>query len=152
MPSGYAAATTLGSATGCFALFTIGRKGGEAFLRRRFHERHIDRGLALIERHGWLAVAVPSLLPPPTPFKLFILLAGIANLRPATFVMAVLVGRGARYGAEAWLAYAHGERATAFLSERLPAVLGVGAGAIVVGAVAVMFWRRRRRTGGASPS
>jgi membrane protein YqaA with SNARE-associated domain len=140
----YAAATTLGSVAGCYALFAVGRKGGEAFLRRKFHERHIDRGLALIERHGWLAVTVPSLLPPPTPFKLFVLLSGIANLRPTTFLLAVFVGRSARYGTEAWLAYTYGERATAFISDRLPTVLAFGAGAIVLGGVALMWWRRRR--------
>lgn len=140
----YAAATTAGSVTGCYLLFLVGQRGGEAFLRSRFHERHIDRGLALIGQHGWLAVTVPSLLPPPTPFKLFVLLAGMSGLRPLTFVMAIAVGRGARYGAEAWLAYLYGEQAAAFLRERLPLALAVVAGGIVLGAFALMVWRRRR--------
>lgn len=141
----YALSTTFGSVVGCYLLFAVGRKGGEAFLRSRFHERHIDRGLALISQHGWLAVAVPSLMPPPTPFKLFVILAGVAGLRPATFAMAILVGRGARYSAEAWLAYAYGARAVAFVNERLPVFLAATAATIVVGGVALMWWRRRRR-------
>lgn len=141
----YALATAIGSAAGCYALYAVGRQGGESFLRKRFNERHIDRGLALVERHGWLAVTVPSLLPPPTPFKLFVLLAGVAGLRPMTFLMAAFVGRFLRYGAEAWLAYVYGDRATAYMSERLPTVLAVVAGLTVVGAFGLFLWRRRRR-------
>src|SRR5262245_48750683 len=63
----YAAMTTLGSIAGCFALYSLARRGGEAFLRRRFSERHVTRGLAIFEKYGLLAVVVPSILPPPTP-------------------------------------------------------------------------------------
>lgn len=139
----YAVATTVGSVAGCYVLFEVGRRGGQAFLRRRFKAQHVSRVLALVERHGWLAITVPSLLPPPTPFKLFVILAGVAGLRAPTFVMAVFVGRFLRYGGEAWLAYLYGDHAMAFLSDRLPVVLAVLAGLILVGAVAVFLVRRR---------
>src|SRR4030095_10736552 len=51
----YTAATTLGSVAGCYALYALARKGGEAFLRKRFRERHIDQGLALFRKYGLLA-------------------------------------------------------------------------------------------------
>lgn len=140
----YALATTLGSIAGCYALFAVGRKGGEAFLRRKFKERHIDRGLALVQRHGWLTVTVPSLLPPPTPFKLFVLLAGVADLRPVTFVLAVALGRGFRYGAEAWMAYAYGDRATEFVRNNLPIVSLWLAIFILVAGMGVIILRRRQ--------
>jgi len=141
----YAAATTVGSVAGCFALFTVGRKGGEAFLRSKFKARHIDGGLALFQKHGWLTVTVPSLLPPPTPFKLFVLLAGVADLRPRTFIAAVGVGRGFRYGAEAGLAYMYGDRATAFIRQNLPMVSAGLAILLLVLGVGVVFWRRRQQ-------
>ena len=141
----HALSTTLGSVAGCFTLYSVARKGGEAFLRRRFKERHIERGLALARRHGWLAVTVPALLPPPAPFKLFVLLAGIAGIRPRTFLGAVALGRGFRYGAEAILAYHYGEQATDFIRGNLGTVSIVLAAAVVVGAVGVMVWRRRRQ-------
>src|SRR5215510_12347626 len=78
----YALLSTLGSVAGCFALFTVARKGGEAFLRKRFHERHVDRAMEVVQRHGLLSVLVPSLLPPPAPFKVFVLAAGVARVRP----------------------------------------------------------------------
>src|SRR5262245_12120452 len=71
----YAAATTAGSVAGCYALYALAGKGGDAFLRKRFHADRIDRGLGLFKRYGLLAVIVPSILPPPTPFKIFVLLA-----------------------------------------------------------------------------
>ena len=63
---------------------SVGRKGGEAFLRKRFHERHVDRAMAVFRRHGMLAILVPSLLPPPMPFKIFVLAAGVSGMRTWT--------------------------------------------------------------------
>src|SRR4026209_486353 len=90
----YSAATTLGSTAGCFVLYTIARKGGEAFLRRRFSEAQIDRGLGLFRRHGLLAGIVPGMSPPPTPFKIFVLLHRLAGVRP----VAVALGGAGRGG------------------------------------------------------
>ena len=50
----YALFTTLGSVAGCYSLYLVGRKGGESFLRKRFHERHVDRALDVFRRHGIL--------------------------------------------------------------------------------------------------
>lgn len=136
-------ATTLGSMAGCLALYAVARKGGEAFLRRKFKERHIDRGLALVQKHGWLTVTVPALMPPPTPFKPFLLLAGVAEIRPLTFLGAVALGRGFRYGGEAYLAYRYGEQASAFISDNLGMISMAVAGAIVVGATLLFLWRKR---------
>lgn len=140
----YAGATTLGSVLGCYALYLLGRKGGEAFLRRRFHSTKVDRGMQIFRRFGMLAIIVPSLLPPPTPFKIFVLLAGAAQVRPLTFLSAVTLGRGLRYGGEALLAYWYGREATALIQENLPTVLTWLALAIVALGIGVLVWRRRR--------
>lgn len=140
----YALSATAGSTAGCLALYLVARKGGEAFLRRRVKAHHIERGLELLQRYGWLTIAVPSLLPPPTPFKLFVLLAGIANIRPLTFVMAVAIGRAFRYGGEAWLTYRYGEQATTFIRDNLPVVSMVLAGCVLVGGTIFILWSRRR--------
>src|ERR1019366_8181353 len=71
----YASMATLGSLAGCLALYFVGLKGEEALLRRRFRERHIDRATRLMRKHGGLALLVPALLPPPAPFKIFVLMA-----------------------------------------------------------------------------
>ena len=61
----YGLLTTAGSVLGCFALYSLARKGGEAFLRRWFSESHVQRGLRIFQKYGLLAIIVPSLLPPP---------------------------------------------------------------------------------------
>jgi membrane protein YqaA with SNARE-associated domain len=136
---------TIGSVAGCYALYFVGRRGGDAVLRRRFTARNIERGLDLFRRYGLLAIVVPSILPPPMPFKIFVLMAGVAHVRPLTFIVAATIGRGFRYGGEALLAYWYGEQATQFIRQNLPTVslwLGV---AIAVLAAVYIVWRRRRR-------
>ena len=100
----YVGLSTLGSVGGCLALFTVGRKGGELFLRRRFKPATVDRALAFYQRWGRGAIAVPAMLPPPTPFKLLTLLAGAAGMQPATFAFSVTAGRVVRYLIEGILA------------------------------------------------
>lgn len=140
----YALMTTMGSIAGCYALYTVGRRGGEAFLRRRFKAETLNRGLAIYQKWGLLAIIVPSILPPPTPFKIFVLMAGVARVPTLTFLIAVLIGRGVRYGGEAWLAYLYGERAMAFITENAATVGLILAVLIVAAAAAFVVWRKRQ--------
>ena len=143
----YALMPTLGSVAGCFALYFVGRKGGEAFLRRRFGERHVDRALGIFRRHGLLTVAVSALLPPPVPFKPFVLVAGVAGVRPFDFLVAVSIGRGIRYFGEAFLALWYGERAAQFLRDNAgPVSLALAMTVLVVG-VGWIWYQRRRDAG-----
>jgi membrane protein YqaA with SNARE-associated domain len=139
----YSGATTLGSTAGCFVLYAIARKGGEAFLRRRFSDAQIERGLGLFRRHGLLAVIVPAMLPPPTPFKIFVLLAGLAGVRPAAFTIGIAIGRGFRFGGEGWLAYKYGPQATQYIKHNLATASLVVAAVVLIVGVAVIVARRR---------
>src|SRR5262245_45524284 len=141
----YGLMSTLGSVIGCYILYALARKGGEGFLRKRFRESHVQKGLRVFQKYGLLAIIVPSLLPPPTPFKIFVLLAGVANVRPVTFLIAITIGRGLRYVGEAWLAYAYGDHAMDYIQNNLPTVLmWLGIAVVVVSAVVII--RRRSRT------
>ena len=100
----YAGMTTIGSLIGCFLLYGVARRGGEVFLRKRLKGRYVDRAIKLYQRHGLLAVVVPALLPPPVPFKVFVLLAGAAAVSPVRFGIAVGIGRGIRYFGQGYLA------------------------------------------------
>lgn len=140
----YATLATLGSIAGCLALYLVARKGGEAFLRKRFRERHVDRALSAFRRHGLLAVIVPSLLPPPAPFKIFVLAAGVAEVRPVQFIAAIAIGRGLRYFGEGLLAVWYGERAIAFMRDNATPVSLVLAIAILALGVGWAVWQRRR--------
>lgn len=141
----YATAATLGSLAGCLALYYVGRKGGDAFIRRRFGTGAVTRTLSLIRRNGVLAILIPSLLPPPAPFKIFVLLAGIAGISPGRFMVAILIGRGLRYFGEGVLALYYGERAITFVQEN-GTVVGLSLVALLaVGAAAYWLWQRTVR-------
>jgi len=138
----YALTTTIGSVSGCYALYSVGRRGGEGFLRKRFHERHIERAMGTFRRHGMLSVLVPSLLPPPMPFKIFVLAAGVSGMSNADFLIAVATGRGIRFFGIGLLALWKGQEAIAWLHDNAATVGIVLAVAIVVVA-AVSIWRKR---------
>ncbi len=140
----YASMATLGSIAGCMLMYGLGRKGGEVFLRRRFKQGRLDRAHALFERYGFLAVLVPALLPPPAPFKLFVILAGVVAMPPVTFTVAVGVGRGLRYFGEGVLAVWYGEKAFAYLEANARRISIGLALAVLVGGVLYYLWRRQR--------
>jgi membrane protein YqaA with SNARE-associated domain len=141
----YAGMATAGSVAGCLAIYYVARKGGDALVRRRFKGRILERAHQLVERYGVLTLLVPAILPPPAPFKVFVLLAGASRMRVGPFVGAIAVGRGIRYFGIGLLTVWYGQRAMAFLEEngRLAAV--VIAGAIVLCAIVYLLWRRLRR-------
>jgi membrane protein YqaA with SNARE-associated domain len=140
----YAGMSVLGSLLGCFALFFVARRGGESMLRKRFKGRQLDRAFSLYQKYGLLVVIVPSLLPPPVPFKVFVLLAGAAGVSPLKFGAAVLIGRGIRYFGQGYLAVLYGERAADFMKQ-YGAEIGIGLAVFaVIAAVAVVKLRRRQ--------
>jgi membrane protein YqaA with SNARE-associated domain len=140
----YAGMTTAGSLVGCLVLYAFARRGGEVFLRKRFSGERVERGLELYQRHGLLAVVVPSLLPPPTPFKLFVLLAGAARVSPWKFLAAITIGRGIRYFGQGYLAVLYGEAAVELVREHGTVVgLVLAGGALVIGVTYYLVQRRR---------
>jgi membrane protein YqaA with SNARE-associated domain len=139
----YALMTTLGSILGCLALYTVARRGGEAFLRKRFKGHYVDMAMERFRRYGLLAILIPSILPPPMPFKIFVLAAGVAKVRPVDFILAIAIGRGVRYFGEGLLAVYYGEQAGAFLHEHATEVALVGGGLALVLGGGWFVWRRR---------
>jgi membrane protein YqaA with SNARE-associated domain len=139
----YAAMATLGSIAGCYAIYYLAQRGGEAFLRKRLRPGHTERALALYKRHGLMALMVPALLPPPAPFKLFVLMAGVAGVPPLKFVGAIAAARGLRYVALGVLAIYYGDAALELMrTEGRTVALGL-AGLIVAAAVA--WWAFNRK-------
>ncbi|WP_396625729.1 YqaA family protein [Luteitalea sp.] len=140
----YALMTTLGSVLGCLSMYLLARKGGERVLRKMVSAERMERGRATFQKWGLLAVLVPSLLPPPAPFKVFVLLAGVVQIPLWQFVAAIGIGRGLRYGLTALLARWYGEAAMTFLEQHMRQIsLGVAL-VLVVGALAWVLLRQRR--------
>ena len=131
----YAFMTVLGSALGASLLHWLARWKGYGFLKNRFSDGKIDSVFELFRRYGALAVAVPAILPPPFPFKIFVLSSGVLGLPYSRFLVAILLGRSFRYFGEAFLAVRYGEVAITYLRENATGVLvgtllvlGVGLG------------------------
>lgn len=141
----YAAMATLGSVAGCYVIYYLAERGGEAFLRKRLKAGHIDRALALYKKHGLLTLMVPALLPPPAPFKLFVLMAGVAGVRPLPFVTAIAVARGIRYVALGMLAIYYGDVALEIMRTRGRDVVRGLVLVIVLAAIGWFVWQRRKR-------
>ena len=138
----YAFSATLGSIGGCLVMYFIGKKGGDALVSKRFTTRNIERAKASFQRHGVMTVLIPSLLPPPAPFKIFVLLAGVAHVDVRKFVLAVALGRGVRYVALGFLAVEYGDRALAYMHENGVKVSLMAVGVLAAGFVAYLVWSK----------
>ncbi len=134
-----------GSVIGCLLLYTVMRRGGQAVMRRRFKRESVERVERAYARFGFLALAVPALLPPPMPFKIFVAAAGALEYPRWRFVLTVMVARSVRYYVEGALAVFYGEQVLDFLRERGLAVMSVVGALLVVAVVAYLVVRRARR-------
>jgi len=110
----YAVMATVGSVGGCLLLYYLARKGGEAMFRKNAGPR-AQQIQGWIKRNGFVSILVTALLPPPTPFKVFVIAAGALEMPVRTFVLGLLVARGFRFFAEGFLAVKYGDQASGFL-------------------------------------
>lgn len=111
----YAAMAALGSLLGCVVLFLLARKGEEAFFHKKAGE-HAHAIRHWVERNGFGGVLVAALLPPPTPFKFFVLAAGVFEVPLASFAAAIALARAIRYFGIGYLAVRYGADAMPYLA------------------------------------
>jgi membrane protein YqaA with SNARE-associated domain len=130
----YAAMATLGSVAGSVLLYFLARKGEEA----AFHKKAGSQAPKIhrwMEQNGFVTVVVAALLPPPTPFKLFVLAAGALGMPFRTFLAAMSIARALRFFAEGYLAIRYGLQATRFLIAH-----GVGFAVSTIAFVLAFYW------------
>jgi membrane protein YqaA with SNARE-associated domain len=143
----YTLMAAAGSALGCIVLYGIGYLGGEAVLEKRMSKQKFAKIRASFERHEFLALMLPAMLPPPTPFKLFVLSAAVFEMNFWHFLLAIFLGRVARFLILSALVLAFGPQAVGLASTLMrehPMLTLAGiAAAVLVGAL--IWWLRRRR-------
>ena len=122
----YAAMAMIGSVLGCLLLYYIAKKGGEAFFQRRAGGR-ADAIRYWVEQNGFGGMLLTALLPPPVPFKPFVLAAAVFEVPVASFVSAIALARAIRYFGFGYLAIRYGNDAIPFLAQHK---LGVAAGVV----------------------
>jgi len=93
----YPAMAAVGSAVGSLLVYAIGRKGGEVALRKRVSQARFDAIRDRFESQEFIALMIPSMLPPPTPFKLFVFAAGALKMKVRDFLLAIFLGRFIRW-------------------------------------------------------
>jgi membrane protein YqaA with SNARE-associated domain len=137
----YAFMATSGSAIGCWILYLVSRRAGARALNR-FSEKKRARVKNLIERYDMIAVLVATLLPPPFPFKLFVVTAGVFRFSLVRFMIAIIAGRAFRFLLEGYFAVRYGAEAKAILAKYYPWI-GLGLVAAIVLFVFVKRWVKR---------
>lgn len=134
----YAFMATAGSALGCLILYLISRRAGARALNR-FSETKQRRVRHWIERYDMFAVLGATLLPPPFPFKLFVVSAGVFRFSLLRFMLAIIAGRAFRFLLEGYFAVRYGAQAKEILAKYYPWI-GVG---LVVGIIVFVILRQK---------
>jgi membrane protein YqaA with SNARE-associated domain len=151
-PTAWAAAlmATLGSVAGCTVLWWLGRKGGEGLLSRRFGRARVERTRDAFARWDLLALAGPAVMPPPMPFKAFVIAAGVFRVPFWRFAATIFLARGLRYAVWVVVSLTYHERALRILesadrwfADRAAVILLAAAAVVLLAA----WWVVRRRSG-----
>jgi membrane protein YqaA with SNARE-associated domain len=140
----YVLMAAFGSALGSLVPFFIGRAGGELFLLKRINRDRFEKLRARFERQEFLAILIPAMLPPPTPFKLFVFAAGVFEMRTLPFLLAVFIGRLMRFGISGALVVFYGPEIIHVIAEGIHRHLGITLTlfALLVAAVTWLFARQ----------
>ena len=141
----YVAMASIGSLAGCIWLYLLAKKGGEAY----FHRHAGGRAAKIkdwVDSHAFLSVFIPAILPPPFPFKIFVLAQGVFQVPLRTFVLSILSSRALRYLVEGILAVRYGDAALRFMIAHSAAF-----GIVIVVAMLLLFLISRLSLGHPGP-
>lgn len=142
----YVLAAMAGSTIGSLILYFIALKGGQSTLQKFSAEKRAKVQKVLDDYDIW-AMVVAAVMPPPFPFKLFVLSAGAFRMKLWRFVLAMVLGRGFRFVLEGILAVRYGEQATDILKQHSVKIgLGIAATILVALVVKMLLNRRQEST------
>ncbi len=141
----YVVMAALGSTLGSIPLYIIGYLGGEKVLRKRISEERFLQIHRSFEQHEFWALMFPGMLPPPTPFKIFVLGAAVFEMRFRDFVAAIFAGRFVRFLVLSLLTLWFGPQIVDLMGTLLRQHLSWLLGAIVGGILVWLMMRRRKR-------
>jgi membrane protein YqaA with SNARE-associated domain len=140
----YVLMAAVGSAIGGLVPYGLGRAGGELFLLKRVNRERFDQLRHRFQRQEFLAVMIPSMLPPPTPWKIFIFASGVFEMRVVDFLLAVTAGRIVRWMVLSLLVIKLGPGAVDLVAHHALAMVVIVL-ALAVGGFA--WWWRKKRAG-----
>jgi membrane protein YqaA with SNARE-associated domain len=137
------------SAVGGLLPYGLGRAGGELFLLKRVNRERFEQMRARFERQEFLAVLVPSMMPPPTPWKAFVFAAGVFDMRIMPFLLAVFIGRLIRWLVLSLLVLKLGPGAVSVTTDLIRDHLALFLSLLVLIFAAIGLWAilKRRKNG-----
>jgi membrane protein YqaA with SNARE-associated domain len=142
----YAVMASAGSAAGCIILYLIGYKGGEVLLEKRISRTRFNKIRSAFDRHEFWALMFPSMMPPPFPFKVFVLAASVFEMNFWHFLLAIFVGRLVRFLILSLLVLKFGPQIVALTSAAVAKHWPeLALAVLVIGGLFAWFWRRARR-------
>jgi membrane protein YqaA with SNARE-associated domain len=144
----YVIMASAGSGLGSIVLYVVGYKGGEVLLEKRMSKRRFEKIRRSFDEHPFWALMFPAMLPPPTPFKLFVLAAAAFEMNFGHFLLAIFAGRFIRFLILALLTLNFGAQVVSITASLVQKHL---VGLLLAIGVALGFWllirqRRRRRS------
>ena len=141
----YVFMAAVGSAIGSVVLYGIGYKGGEVLLRKRLSPARFDQMRASFDRHEFWALMLPAMVPPPFPFKVFVLAAAVFEMNFWHFMGAIFAGRFVRFAILALLVIKFGPEVVGFAA-RMAAqhLVGIIAAVAAVLGLWLVVWQMRR--------
>ena len=141
----YAAMATIGSVIGGYLTYRIARKGGKEALQKRFSKQRVQKTLKTFERWGFASILVPALLPPPFPLVPFLIAAGAMQYSRTKFLIALTIGRLARYTILSFLGATYGRHIISLFSRHAYTVLFVAVGVGVTTVIGILVFRKRQK-------
>jgi membrane protein YqaA with SNARE-associated domain len=141
----YCLLAAVGSAIGGLLPYGLGRAGGELFLLKRVNRERYERLRLRFERQEFLAMMIPSMLPPPTPWKACVFAAGVFEMRTVPFMLAVFTGRLLRWLILSALVLVLGPGAVDLVQHHGLTLLAIVGGLAVIGFA--WWWIRKKRSG-----
>jgi membrane protein YqaA with SNARE-associated domain len=133
----------VGSSIGGLLPYGLGRAGGELFLLKRINRQRFEQMRSRFERQEFLAMMIPSMMPPPWPWKVFVFAAGVFEMRVALFMVSVFCGRMLRWLILSALVLKLGPGAVDIVAHHAArAAIGLAALLLIAG---LWWWLKRRR-------
>lgn len=141
----------LGSAVGCLIPYYIGRAGGELFLLKRINRERYEQLRDRFEKQEFFVIAIPAMMPPPFPLKVFEFAAGVFEMKPLVFAAAIFTGKFLRFLIFAFITIKYGVAIVHTIGrqfhEHLGIVLtGVGLVFVLIGVFVARKLAARKRT------
>jgi membrane protein YqaA with SNARE-associated domain len=141
----YCLLASVGSAIGGLLPYGLGRAGGELFLLKRVNRERYEKMRLRFERQEFLAMMIPSMLPPPAPWKICVFAAGVFEMRIAPFMLAVFCGRMLRWLVLSVLVLIFGPSVVDLVAHHGLILLAIVGGLAVIGFA--WWWIRKKRAG-----